>query len=52
METSKPERFIMSVTNEQQEQKLLKAQIKNIVSLQAMGKGVLARKKFAISIRY
>uniref|UniRef100_A0A0R3S056 Ubiquitin-protein ligase E3B n=1 Tax=Elaeophora elaphi TaxID=1147741 RepID=A0A0R3S056_9BILA len=48
MEADNRERFIESVTNERQERKLLKNQI---ILLQAMGKGVLVRKKFADSIR-
>lgn len=44
--------FVESLTNELQERRLSKAQTKNVVLLQAMGKGVLARRKFASSIRY
>ncbi|KAM3722651.1 Ubiquitin-protein ligase E3B [Dirofilaria immitis] len=49
MEAEKRERFTESILDERQE--LLKAQTKYIVLLQAMGKGILARKKFASLIR-
>ncbi|CAG9533224.1 unnamed protein product [Cercopithifilaria johnstoni] len=47
----KQERFIENVTNEWQDRRVSKAQTESVVLLQAMGKGVLARKKFANSIR-
>ncbi|KAL4003660.1 HECT-domain (ubiquitin-transferase) family protein [Acanthocheilonema viteae] len=51
MEADKRELFIEGITNEQQKRGWLKTQTKNVVLLQAMGRGILARKRFASSVR-
>lgn len=51
MEANKQERSTGSIANEWQGRKLLKTQAKSVMLLQATGKGVLARRKFASSVR-
>lgn len=45
-------RFIERITSEREERMLMKAQTKNVIALQSLGRGVLSRRRFAKSIRY
>uniref|UniRef100_A0A915PY50 Uncharacterized protein n=1 Tax=Setaria digitata TaxID=48799 RepID=A0A915PY50_9BILA len=51
MAADERDRFIEFATNEQKERKLLQAQTRSVLLLQAVGKGLLARRRFASSIR-
>lgn len=51
MEADERAPFVEHVASEREERELLKAQTKNLVLLQAMGRGLLTRRNFVDSVK-